>query len=57
MAYNSRIDLTNIILLCYLSTDLMFSVFSADNRLDTTFEPMYADTSSSFGMVISFLDI
>ena len=37
--------------------DLMFSVFSAGNTLGNKFEHVYADTSSSLGMVTSFLDI
>ena len=35
----------------------MFSVFSADNTLDTKIESMCTDTSSSLGMVTSFLTI
>ena len=41
----------------HVIADLMFSVFSVDNILDNKFELMCADTSSSLGMVISFLDI
>ena len=39
------------------STELMFSVVSADNTLDTKFEPMCTGTSSSGETVTSFLDI
>ena len=39
------------------NTDLMFLVFSADNTLNTKFEPMWDDTSSNLGIVTSFLDI
>ena len=39
------------------STELMFSVVSADNTLDTKFEPMCTGTSSSGEIVTSFLDI
>ena len=57
MVCNYLIDLTNIILSVHPTTDLMFSVFSADNALDTKFVPMCVDTSSSLGMATFFLDI
>lgn len=49
--------LLTTVLSVHPTTNLMFSVFSADNTLNTKFESMCANTSSSLGIITSFLDI